>query len=64
METGKCGTVDLETMEEAPKEAPVDGRRGSTVRADVILEEGSEGDASNENSPGPENNLPVGLLMS
>ncbi|XP_050724249.1 protein phosphatase methylesterase 1-like isoform X2 [Eriocheir sinensis] len=59
LETGKCGTVDLETMEEAPKEIPADGRRGSTVRADVIMEEGSEGDASNENSLGSENNLPV-----
>ena len=59
VETGKCGTVDLETLDEAPKELLSDGRRGSTVRADVILEEGSESDPSSEASSSSETNLPV-----
>ncbi|KAG0723613.1 Protein phosphatase methylesterase 1 [Chionoecetes opilio] len=57
VKTGECGTVDLETLEEAPKEVS-EGRRGSTVRADVILEETSESEA-NEASSTPETNLAV-----
>lgn len=59
VETGKCGTVDLENMDEAPKEPPTEGRRGSTVRADVIMEEGSEADPSSEASSAPDSKLPV-----
>ena len=62
METGKCGTVDLENMDEAPKEPPTEGRRGSTVRADVIMEEGSEADPSSEASSASDTKLPVCVL--